>query len=154
MKTSALAFSFLLCTTACPANDVLGKIVSPFIGSWPDNTICIADCRHIIGILKQADQPVIYLAEFIPSSDPRRMLWKITDQLPYTNGGNNFEVTYGNCEIDGLIDPSLVAVIHYTNEEWSSNIRTAYRANPETNRFEMITPQGLRCENNHLNDTF
>lgn len=144
-----LGLSFTLFTSASLASNLIGSIRPFSLDSWnATQAICVADCSHIIGVLKQANQPpIVYLSEILPNIKSKLLFWKITDQLPYVTSGTGLEVVYGVCENNEQLDLGIVAVLKPSDTEWLTNIRTAYRANTESGRFETITTYGIRCQN-------
>jgi len=151
MKPSilVLGLSFTLLSTASLASTLIGSILPLSLDSWNDTkAICVADCSHTIGILNATNQqPIIYLSEILPNRESKILFWRVTDQLPYLASGTGLEVVYGTCESNEQLDSSIVAVLQPENAEWFTNIRTAYRANTETGRFETMTTYGIRCQN-------
>lgn len=150
MKASlrALGLSLTLLNNTCWSNSLIGSVLALSVDEWnATKAVCITDCRYIMGMIEQPNQHIAFLGKFIPEPSSKFLFWKITDQLPYTDNNNGFELAYGHCEVDGQSDSSLLAILKPSDTEWNTNIRMAYRSNLDTERFEPITTQGMRCEN-------
>lgn len=146
--TQVLALSLALFTTNCLASNLIGTIIPPSFDSWSEtHASCVADCSHSIGVLNQGNQQIVYLSKTIPTGKAELLMWEITDQLPYLEAGRGLTIVYGVCELDGQLDTSIIALLQPSDSEWTTNIRTAYRANIETERFEPLLSNGIRCQN-------
>ena len=144
-----LALSCLLVTSICSADNFIGQTIPPYPSGWQDEGgWCLdSDCHHNLGILKKANQRVLYFGKAANSNDVTPH-WLVLDQMPYPDTPANFELASAACEINGKSDLSIIAVVKTTDTEWHKQVRFAYKANTVTKQFETISTKGIRCQNN------
>lgn len=155
MKTIVWIFGPLLLVGTCVAGDLTGTIVPPFPDGWKDQGgACIAGslgaekiCDYSIGVVEKDNHLVLFFGKSAPRTDPMKPRWLVTDQMPYPEAPTGFQVVYNQCERNGKPDQTIVAVIKTANTEWYTVVRSAYKANLDTGRFEKISIKGLRCGN-------
>jgi hypothetical protein len=140
---------------ACVAGDFTGTIVPPFPEEWKDQGgACISGslgikrtCDYSIGVVKKDNRLVLYFGKSAPRTDPKKARWLVTDQMPYPEAPSGFQVVYGLCQRNGNPDETIIAIVKTTDTKWYTVIRSAYRANLDTGRFEKVSIKGLRCSN-------
>lgn len=148
MRTSTplLALGLILFAGACSANSLVGQ-VTPLKGWIEESGSCLGnDCDYNIGVLKKGNEQVMYFGQE-SDNQTNPPSWLILDQMPYPVTPANFAVLYGECQLNGKPDPSIIAVVKTTDTEWFESIRFAYKANTTTEQFETISIKGIRCEN-------
>ena len=155
MKTVAGILGLMLLAGACVAGDLIGTIVPPFPEGWRNQGgACIAgglgiekSCDYSIGVVEIANQLVLYFGKSAPRIDPKKARWLVTDQMPHPEVPSGFQVVYGLCERNGKPDETIIAIVKTTETEWYTVVRSAYKANFDTGRFEKTSIKGLRCGN-------
>jgi hypothetical protein len=155
MKTIAGILSLMLLAGACVAGDLIGTIVPPFPDGWKDKGgACIGgslgiekSCEYSIGVVEGANHLVLYFGKSEPRTDPKKARWLVTDQMPYPEAPPGFQVVYGLCERNGIADETIIAIVKTTDNEWYTIVRSAYRVNLDTSRFEKTSVKGIRCSN-------
>lgn len=155
MKTIVRIFGLLLLAGTCVAGDLTGTIVPPFPDGWKDQGgACIAGslgvektCDYSIGVVEKDNHLVLYFGKSALRTDPKKARWLVTDQMPYPEVPTGFQVVYGLCERNKKPDQTIIAVVKTTDSEWYTAVRSAYKANLDTGRFEKTSIKGLRCGN-------
>ena len=145
----------VLVANVCLAADITGSIVPPFPTGWKDQGgACIGGglgrdkiCEYSIGVLEHGSQLVLYIGRSAPPIDPKIPRWLVTDQMPYPKAPAGFHVVFGPCERDGTQDETIIAIVKTTDTEWYNTVRSAFRANVRTGRFERTPTTGVRCYN-------
>ena len=146
--TRIFSLSVMLLASPSKANDIIGTIVPPYPEKWRDQGgACIASCDYSIGVLEKSNRLFLYFGKSAPRTDPKKARWLVTDQMPYPKTPPGFQVVYGLCERDGKPDDTIIAIVKTTDAEWYTTVRSAYRANFNTGRFEKISTKGVRCQN-------
>ena len=51
------------------------------------------------------------------------------------------------CRYERTVDEQVLALVRYTDTNWFTDVRAAWRANPGTGRIEVADTRGLSCEN-------
>lgn len=51
------------------------------------------------------------------------------------------------CELNESPDPEIMAIVHYTDTEYLTDIRQVWRANRTSRKIEPISNAGIRCYN-------
>lgn len=67
-----------------------------------------------------------------------------TAELPFMGPGEGLEIA---CECNGNPDPEIFAIVRYTDTEYLTQIRHAWRANRTSRQIEPISTEGIRCYN-------
>ena len=152
---AALVICFVAFAGTAVAGDLTGKFVPPYPEGWKDKGgACIADglgpgksCDYSIGIVEKNSQLILILGKSAPKINPKKARWLVTDQMPYPKTPQDFHVDFGHCEVNGQLDATIIAIVKTTNTEWYTTVRTAFRANLTTERFEAVPIMGIRCIN-------
>ena len=155
MRSIARILGLMLLAGACVAGDLTGTIVPPFPDGWKyQGGACVASslgiersCDYSIGVVEKDNHLVLYFGKSAPRIDPKKARWLVSDQMPYPEAPSGFHVVYGLCERNGKPDETIIAIVKTTDTEWSTVVRSAYRANLDTGRFEKTYIKGLRCRN-------
>jgi len=145
----------VLIANACLAGDITGSIVPPFPEGWKDQGgACIGSslghdkiCEYSIGVVEEGSQLVLYIGKSAPRIDPKKARWLVTDQMPYPKTPAGLRVVFADCERDGRPDETIIAIVKTTDTEWYNTVRSAFRANLTTGRFETTSTKGVRCRN-------
>jgi hypothetical protein len=53
----------------------------------------------------------------------------------------------GFCQVNGVGDPGIIAVVKPTNTEYYTQVDQAWRANPKTEKIQPLNPKGVACAN-------
>lgn len=147
-NTKILALGLMLLTGTSTANNLIGKTVPPFPTGWQDEGgSCVLDCNYSMGILKKGKERLVYFGKALPKTDTGKSRWQVLDQMPYPETREGFEVVYGSCESKGIADPSIIALVKFTETEWLDQVRFTYKANTAKGIFETISTEGIRCQN-------
>jgi len=157
MKTTTILFCLFLTLLShpCKATNLIGSIVPPYPVEWKSQGgACIGgslgierSCDYSIGIIEKSGQLHMYFGKSAPRIDPKKARWFVTDQMLYPKTPAGFHVVYGLCERDGKSDETIIAIVKTTDTEWYTNVKSAYRANLSTGRFEKTSIKGIRCVN-------
>ena len=78
-----------------------------------------------------------------------RAVFTLLDAMIIDDLDSNQYVMYGQCRLDGD-DDSFIVVVHEPvswRTEFFTDIIRAWRANPETNKFDVIEPTKIDCYN-------
>ena len=73
--------------------------------------------------------------------------WEVKDVLVLPRVPRNQLITYSLCWLGGRLDREIAAVVEYTDTEYFTRVRRAWRANRATEKFEAIPTKGIKCEN-------
>lgn len=79
----------------------------------------------------------------------KKGVYTLIDAIVINDLDSNQFVMYGQCRIQGK-DDAFIVVVHKPTKwenEFFDNIIQAWRANPETNSFEVIDPNVIDCYN-------
>lgn len=157
MQTVAamLGLVLMLLSRACMATDLIGSIVPPFPEGWKDDGgACISKslgtdkiCDYSIGVLRAPKKLLLYIGKSSQRVDPKKARWIVTDQISFDQLPPGHHVAFALCERRGELDETILAVVKTTDTEWYTDLRSAYKANLNTGRFEKIPPKGIRCLN-------
>ncbi|WP_020396524.1 hypothetical protein [Thiolinea disciformis] len=143
-----LSVSLLLCSTISLADSLIGSRVPPYPKPWKvEGGTCLLNCTYNIGVLKKAEQRLLYLGKALPKSNANDVRWQILDVMPYPELPKGYELAEMACEVNGVADPSVMAIVKTAETEWLDQVRFAYKANTEQGAFETISTQGIRCGN-------
>lgn len=144
----SLTLALFLLANPCTADNLVGTTVPPYPHQWQEEggSCIISACDYSLGVLKKANQRLFYFGKNVDHTS-RIAHWQVLDQMPYPEAPTGYEVVYAACERDGQADSSIIAVVQSSDSEWLNKVRFAYRANPETEQFETLSTQGIRCEN-------
>ena len=114
------------------------------IDNSPDYPIVIEvskrDSLHILVLTK-----LIFVDTVRPAIKPYRE--KIFDVITLTFGDEELRFADTYCQCNGQEDGSIIALVRDTGEEYLENIIRAWRINRKLNKFEEISPIGIRCLN-------
>jgi len=86
------------------------------------------------------------------SASPRRLLMRrhalaCHGSDAVSEGASRLSRRARSCERDGTRDETIIAIVKTTDTEWYDTVRSAFRANLSTGRFEERPPRGCGCRN-------
>lgn len=74
--------------------------------------------------------------------------WELKDVLVVPPHSSKQVLAYATCLIGNRPDKEIVAVVDYQpNEQYFTRVRRAWRANRQTEKFEVIPTKKIKCEN-------
>lgn len=112
------------------------------IGGW-----VIGDSQYGVSYLKEGKKEMLWL-NLISSPDSNGdVMYEVKDVLHLPSIKSNEELAGFFCLVDGKPDAGIIAIVVSEEVEYRRQIRRAWRANPETTRFERISPRGVACAN-------
>lgn len=149
-----LGIGLTLLSAAGNAENLVGSTVPPYPAGFRDGGgACISRaldknvCEYSLGILRKRGAHLLYLGKSAPRIDPKKARWTVTDQLSIKDIPNGHDISFGLCELNGVQDEAILAVVKITNTDWFTHVHSAYKVNLTTERFEKIPAKGIRCFN-------
>lgn len=74
--------------------------------------------------------------------------WELMDVLVVPPHTRKQVVVYATCLMENRADKEIVAIADYQpGEQYFTRVRKAWRANRQTEKFEVIPTKGIKCEN-------
>ncbi|HBR77084.1 MAG TPA: hypothetical protein DEA78_26255 [Cyanobacteria bacterium UBA11159] len=113
-----------------------------YIGGW-----VIGDSEYGVSHLKEGKKEMLWL-NLISSPDTNGdVMYEVKDILNLPSIKSNEELAGFFCLVDGQPDAGIIAIVVSEEVEYRRQIRRAWRANPQTARFERISTRGIACPN-------
>ncbi|HIK56808.1 MAG TPA: hypothetical protein IGS37_16800 [Synechococcales cyanobacterium M55_K2018_004] len=100
-----------------------------------------------VSVVQRGNQRMLWLERLIDRDAQGRASWEVRDVLLLPAIPQNFDLAQGWCELNRRADARIVAIARYQNSEYSTQIRRAWRANWQRERFEEMPTRGIRCQN-------
>jgi hypothetical protein len=167
----ALAATLLLASSLAPAaaqpsprtpplaaegDGWVGYIVPPYPSGWSeDSGSCIGSvddeggpCHHSIAVIRDA-QSGMRMILALESMDHfgKEPLWRIVAALePDALFDHDLAVAHGSCQLRGVDDGAVVAIVHHDEREWLA-AREAWHFDRAAGRLVPLRGADVRCRN-------
>ncbi|MGG6296676.1 hypothetical protein ACQ4M4_19970 [Leptolyngbya sp. AN02str] len=98
-----------------------------------------------INQVRQGEQEFLWF-NIRPGDQGQQAIFEVVDVLEMPAIAEN-ENLVSSCELNEQPDPELLAIAQYTETEYLTQIRQAWRANRTSGQIEPISPAEIRCYN-------
>jgi hypothetical protein len=103
---------------------------------------------YAVSVVTQGSQPVLWFEQVV-AANASGVTSEVLDVINLPNLSDSEELvgTGGECQQNGVADPEVIAIAHYTETEFLTQISQAWRTNRSTGKFETVSPAEVRCQN-------
>jgi hypothetical protein len=134
----------------------VGYIVPPYPSGWTEfGGGCIGSdesvdtrCRHAIAEVRDAQSGIrmILALEQVKSFGNRPLSRVVAALEPDALSDRGLVVAYDLCQLRGVDDSKVVAIVRYDEHEWLP-AHEAWRFDTAAGRFVILEPASVRCRN-------
>jgi hypothetical protein len=103
---------------------------------------------YAVSVVTQGTQPMLWFEQVV-AANASGVTSEVLDVISLPNLSDSEELvgTGGECQQNGVTDPEVIAIAHYTETEFLTEISQAWRTNRSTGKFETVSPVEVRCQN-------
>jgi len=134
----------------------VGHVVPPYPPGWSERSGgCIGSvddaggpCRHSIAVISDAHSGMrMILGLESVQTFGREPMWRVVAALePDALSDHGLDVAHGTCQLRGVEDAAVVAIVRYAPREWLP-ARQAWRLDHVQRRMVPLAPADVRCIN-------
>jgi len=105
--------------------------------------------EYAISYLKQGRKQMLWLEILLSRDSEGKPSFEVIDvlDLPQIKSPDQLSGGAGQCKLNQVTDPEIIAIAKYQDAEFWTEISRAWRANRQSHQFERISPQNIVCYN-------
>lgn len=107
--------------------------------------------KYAIEVVRVGSERLVWMGRLLHHDDRGRAHWKIIAVLPPQKIPKGFYFSGGNCHSRGRPQQEIVAIYKMEDKKTLTHIRKAWKANPQKQHFEEVSPKDVQCINEAWN---
>lgn len=107
--------------------------------------------KYAIEVVRIGSERLVWMGRLSHHDARGRAHWKIIAVLPPQKVPKGFYFSGGNCHSRGRPQQEIVAIFKMEDKKLFTQIRKAWKANPQKQHFEEVSPKEVQCINEAWN---
>ena len=107
--------------------------------------------QHSIEVVNFGSDKIVWMGRLLHHDDQGRAHWKIIAALPPRPLPAGYHFSRGNCRHHNQPQPEIVAILKMEDKKVLTQIHQAWKADPQKEIFEPLSPEGIQCINEGSN---
>lgn len=147
---------FFTVLSSAQAGSLIGTTVPPFPeGLESKSGACISYelgndrfCDYAVGLVRKIGQkPHSIIIEKQIGRKGNSSIWEVTDEIEMPIIKKDSHLSFSRCKLDDVYNPTVIAVVIYTEEEFHKASTWAGIIDLKNGLFSEIPTQNIECEN-------
>lgn len=103
--------------------------------------------KYSVEVVNYGPDRIVWMGRLLYHDENGRAHWEIIAALPPRPLPAGYHFSRGNCLNHGNPQPKIVAILKMEDKKVLTQIRQAWKADPQKERFEPLPLEGIQCIN-------